>query len=91
MTIICHSTHYLQINSKAPLDLVSLIGCCLGQGFGGAQRMAQVTPGSTCAIWGLGAIGLATGESIGHSFGFELKLIVNYYQPWDVKTPALRE
>ena len=53
--------------------------------------MAQVTPGSTCAIWGLGAIGLATGESIGHSFGFELKLIVNYYQPWDVKTPALRE
>ncbi len=48
------------MNPSAPLDKICLIGCCLAQGFGSAQKMAGVTPGSSCAIFGLGAIGLAT-------------------------------
>jgi len=57
---VARETQVAKVNPKAPLDLICLIGCCLGQGFGGVQHMAGVTPGSSCAIWGLGAIGLAT-------------------------------
>ena len=42
------------------MDKVCLIGCCVGTGYGSAMNVAKVTPGSTCAIWGLGAVGLCT-------------------------------
>jgi S-(hydroxymethyl)glutathione dehydrogenase/alcohol dehydrogenase len=57
---VARETQVAKVNPKATLDKICLIGCCLAQGFGAAQKMAGVTPGSSCAIFGLGAIGLAT-------------------------------
>ncbi|EZA47446.1 Alcohol dehydrogenase class-3 [Ooceraea biroi] len=48
-----------KINPKAPLDKVCLLGCGVSTGYGAALNTAKVEPGSTCAIWGLGAVGLA--------------------------------
>ncbi|XP_053701494.1 alcohol dehydrogenase 1-like [Synchiropus splendidus] len=48
-----------KIDPVAPLDKVCLIGCGVGTGFGGAVNTAKVQPGSTCAVFGLGAVGLA--------------------------------
>ncbi|KAF2896344.1 hypothetical protein ILUMI_09851 [Ignelater luminosus] len=48
-----------KVNDKAPLDKVCLLGCGVSTGYGAALNTAKVEPGSTCAIWGLGAVGLA--------------------------------
>ncbi|XP_020284029.1 alcohol dehydrogenase class-3 [Pseudomyrmex gracilis] len=48
-----------KINPKAPMDKVCLLGCGVSTGYGAALNTAKVEPGSTCAIWGLGAVGLA--------------------------------
>uniref|UniRef100_A0A8C7F4N4 Uncharacterized protein n=1 Tax=Oncorhynchus kisutch TaxID=8019 RepID=A0A8C7F4N4_ONCKI len=37
----------------------SLLGCGISTGYGAALNTAKVEPGSTCAIFGLGAIGIA--------------------------------
>ncbi len=48
-----------KINSAAKLDEVCLFGCAISTGYGSAFNTANVRHGSTCAVWGLGAIGLA--------------------------------
>lgn len=48
-----------KINEKAPLDKVCLLGCGIPTGYGAALNTAKVEPGSNCAIFGLGAVGLA--------------------------------
>ena len=48
-----------KINDKAPLDKVCLLSCGVSTGYGAAVNTAKVKPGSSCAIWGLGALGLA--------------------------------
>jgi len=48
-----------KINPKAPLEKVCLLGCGIPTGYGAAINIAKVTAGSTCAIWGLGGVGLA--------------------------------
>ncbi|XP_013421615.2 alcohol dehydrogenase class-3-like, partial [Lingula anatina] len=48
-----------KVNEKAALDKVCLLGCGISTGYGAALNTAKVEPGSTCAIWGLGAVGLA--------------------------------
>ncbi|XP_005188133.1 alcohol dehydrogenase class-3 [Musca domestica] len=48
-----------KVDEKAPLDKVCLLGCGIPTGYGAALNTAKVEPGSTCAIWGLGAVGLA--------------------------------
>jgi S-(hydroxymethyl)glutathione dehydrogenase/alcohol dehydrogenase len=48
-----------QINDTAPLDKVCLLGCGVPTGYGAALNTAKVEAGSNCAIWGLGAVGLA--------------------------------
>uniref|UniRef100_A0A1Q3F8B5 S-(hydroxymethyl)glutathione dehydrogenase n=1 Tax=Culex tarsalis TaxID=7177 RepID=A0A1Q3F8B5_CULTA len=48
-----------KINETAPLDKVCLLGCGIPTGYGAALNTAKVEPGSSCAIWGLGAVGLA--------------------------------
>lgn len=47
------------INSKAPLDKACLLGCGVSTGYGAPLNTAEVEPGSSCAIWGLGGVGLA--------------------------------
>ncbi|XP_043917319.1 alcohol dehydrogenase class-3-like isoform X2 [Protopterus annectens] len=48
-----------KIDDAAPLEKVCLIGCCIPTGYGAALNTAKVEPGSTCAVFGLGGVGLA--------------------------------
>ncbi|CAH8629010.1 unnamed protein product [Heterobilharzia americana] len=49
-----------KIDKNAPLDKVGLLGCGISTGYGAALNTANVEEGSVCAVWGLGAVGLAT-------------------------------
>ncbi|XP_068195665.1 alcohol dehydrogenase 1-like isoform X2 [Antennarius striatus] len=48
-----------KIDPAAPLDKVGPIGCAICTGYGAAVNTAKVEPDSTCAVFGLGAVGLA--------------------------------
>ncbi|XP_059971292.1 alcohol dehydrogenase S chain [Mesoplodon densirostris] len=48
-----------KIDSESPLEKVCLIGCGFSTGYGSAVKVAKVTPGSTCAVFGLGGVGLS--------------------------------
>ncbi|KAK6017417.1 tetratricopeptide repeat protein [Ostertagia ostertagi] len=48
-----------KIDPKAPLDKVCLLGCGISTGYGAVLKTCKVEPGSTVAVWGLGAVGLA--------------------------------
>ena len=48
-----------KIDPKAPLDKVCLLGCGITTGVGAVLNVAKVRSGSTVAVFGLGAIGLA--------------------------------
>ncbi|XP_075716744.1 alcohol dehydrogenase 1-like [Rhinoderma darwinii] len=48
-----------KIHDDAPLDKVCLIGCGFSTGYGSAINTAKVKPGSTCAVFGLGGVGLS--------------------------------
>lgn len=48
-----------KVADDAPLDKVCLLGCGVPTGYGAALNTAKVEPGSNCAIFGLGAVGLA--------------------------------
>ncbi|XP_043273695.1 alcohol dehydrogenase class-3 [Venturia canescens] len=50
-----------KIDPTAPFDKVCLLGCGVSTGYGAALNTAKVESGSTCAVWGLGAVGLAVG------------------------------
>ncbi|KAM3594038.1 uncharacterized protein V6R79_001022 [Siganus canaliculatus] len=56
---VVHETAVAKIDPAAPLDKVCLIGCGICTGYGAAVNTARVEPGSTCAVFGLGAVGLA--------------------------------
>lgn len=47
------------INKKAPLDKVCLLGCGITTGIGAVLNTAKVEPGATVAVFGLGGIGLS--------------------------------
>ncbi|NNL66281.1 MAG: zinc-binding dehydrogenase, partial [Myxococcales bacterium] len=42
-----------------PLDKAALVGCGVMTGVGAAINTAQVTPGSTCVVFGCGGVGLS--------------------------------
>ena len=48
-----------KINKAAPLDKVCLLGCGITTGIGAVLNTAKVEPGSSVAVFGLGAIGLS--------------------------------
>ncbi|XP_032860989.2 alcohol dehydrogenase 1 [Tyto alba] len=48
-----------KIDAAAPLDKVCLFGCGFSTGYGAPINTAKVKPGSTCAVFGLGGIGLS--------------------------------
>ncbi|KAM3595322.1 uncharacterized protein V6R79_021655 [Siganus canaliculatus] len=56
---VVHESAVAKIDPAAPLDKVCLIGCGICTGYGAAVNTAKVEPGSTCAVFGLGAVGLA--------------------------------
>eukprot|EP00253_Pinus_taeda_P006723 PITA_06723 len=52
----------LKINPEVPLDIACLLGCGLATGLGAVWNIADIEPGSTVAIFGLGTVGLAVAE-----------------------------
>ncbi|XP_007120297.1 alcohol dehydrogenase E chain [Physeter macrocephalus] len=48
-----------KIDADSPLEKVCLIGCGFSTGYGSAVNVAKVTQGSTCAVFGLGGVGLS--------------------------------
>ena len=48
-----------KINPHADLNKVCMIGCGVSTGWGAAMNNSDVRAGSTVAVWGLGAVGLA--------------------------------
>ncbi|KAM9330485.1 alcohol dehydrogenase 1-like [Gastrophryne carolinensis] len=48
-----------KIDAKAPLEKVCLLGCGFTTGYGSAINIAKVEPGTSCAVFGLGAVGLS--------------------------------
>ncbi|XP_053113194.1 alcohol dehydrogenase 1A-like isoform X2 [Hemicordylus capensis] len=57
---VVHENAVAKIDDDAPLEKVCLIGCGFSTGYGAAVQTAQVEPGSTCAVFGLGGVGLST-------------------------------
>ncbi|XP_006152236.1 alcohol dehydrogenase E chain [Tupaia chinensis] len=49
----------VKIDDASPLEKVCLIGCGFSTGYGSAVKVAKVTRGSTCAVFGLGGVGLS--------------------------------
>lgn len=48
-----------KINPEAPLSKASVMGCAVPTGMGAVRNTAKVQPGSTVAVFGLGAVGMA--------------------------------
>ncbi|XP_023404292.1 alcohol dehydrogenase E chain-like isoform X1 [Loxodonta africana] len=48
----------VKIDPASPLEKACLIGCGFSTGYGSAVNVAKVTKGSTCAVFGLGGVGL---------------------------------
>jgi S-(hydroxymethyl)glutathione dehydrogenase/alcohol dehydrogenase len=48
----------VKIRDDLPLDQACTLACCMPTGFGAACNAAQVKPGQSVAVWGLGGVGL---------------------------------
>jgi alcohol dehydrogenase class-P len=59
---VCHVGCLAKVNPRAPLDKVCILSCGISTGFGATVNVAKPTKGSTVAIFGLGAVGLAACE-----------------------------
>lgn len=60
---VVHEQSVAKIDSSAPLDKVCLLGCGVATGWGAVYNTAKVKPGSSVAVFGLGAVGLAVIEA----------------------------
>ena len=47
------------MNKSAPLEKICLLGCGIPTGYGAALNAAKVEAGTTAAVFGCGAVGLA--------------------------------
>ncbi|XP_062992011.1 alcohol dehydrogenase 1B-like [Elgaria multicarinata webbii] len=56
---VVHENSVAKIDPVAPPEKVCLIGCGFSTGYGAAIMSAKVEPGSTCAVFGLGGVGLS--------------------------------
>ncbi|XP_072857996.2 alcohol dehydrogenase 1B isoform X2 [Pogona vitticeps] len=56
---VVHENSVVKIDASAPLEKVCLISCGFSTGYGAALNSAKVRPGSTCAVFGLGGVGLS--------------------------------
>uniref|UniRef100_A0A8C9CVP2 Alcohol dehydrogenase 4 (class II), pi polypeptide n=1 Tax=Phocoena sinus TaxID=42100 RepID=A0A8C9CVP2_PHOSS len=48
-----------KVDDDASLERVCLLGCAFSTGYGAVVNIAKVTPGSTCATFGLGGVSLS--------------------------------
>ncbi|KAJ0981382.1 hypothetical protein J5N97_009637 [Dioscorea zingiberensis] len=54
--------HLVKVDPQVPPQFACLLSCGVSTGVGAAWKVAGVGPGSTVAIFGLGAVGLAVAE-----------------------------
>ena len=54
---VVHERSLVKIDADLPLDRACLVGCGITTGWGSAVNTAQVTPGDTVVVIGLGGIG----------------------------------
>jgi alcohol dehydrogenase class-P len=59
---VSHVGSVAKINPAAPLDKVCVLSCGICTGFGATVNVARPKKGSSVAIFGLGAVGLAAAE-----------------------------
>ncbi|XP_071919743.1 alcohol dehydrogenase-like 4 isoform X2 [Coffea arabica] len=59
---VLDSACVVKIDPTAPLRQMALLSCCIATGVGAVCNTAKVQPGSTVAVFGLGAVGLAVVE-----------------------------
>nr|CAC37632.1 alcohol dehydrogenase [Cenchrus americanus] len=59
---VMHVGCVAKINPEAPLDKVCVLSCGISSGLGASINVAKPPKGSTVAIFGLGAVGLAAAE-----------------------------
>ncbi|KAF8787203.1 Alcohol dehydrogenase class-3 like protein [Argiope bruennichi] len=52
---VCNIT---KVNPKANPNTLCLVGCCIPTGYGAVINAGKVPAGATCAVWGLGGVGL---------------------------------
>jgi len=52
----------VKVHPKAPLDKMCLLSCGISTGVGAVWNTANISTGSTIAVFGLGAVGLAVAE-----------------------------
>lgn len=61
---VVHEVSVAKVAEEAPLDTISLLGCGVSTGWGAVWNTAKVEKGSTAAVFGLGAVGLAVIEGL---------------------------
>ncbi|XP_022926240.1 alcohol dehydrogenase 1-like [Cucurbita moschata] len=59
---VVHEGCLAKINPAAPLDIVCVLSCGISTGLGASLNVAKPKKGSSVAIFGLGAVGLAAAE-----------------------------
>ncbi|OAY75829.1 alcohol dehydrogenase 1-like isoform X2 [Ananas comosus] len=59
---VIHSGCLAKIDPSAPLDKVCVLSCGISTGLGATLNVAKPKKGSTVAVFGLGAVGLAAAE-----------------------------
>ncbi|CAA7398985.1 unnamed protein product [Spirodela intermedia] len=65
--MVVHSGCLAKINPAAPLDKVCILSCGISTGLGTTLNVAKPKKGSSVAVFGLGAVGLAAVEGAGIS------------------------
>ena len=60
---VVHEQSVAKVDPSADLSKICLLGCGLPTGWGAVYNTAKVKPGSTVAVFGLGAVGLAVIEA----------------------------
>ncbi|KAF7833721.1 alcohol dehydrogenase 1-like [Senna tora] len=78
---VLHAGCVVKINPSAPLHTVCILSCGFCTGFGAAVNVAKPKPGSTVAVFGLGAVGLAV-SLLPKKFG-----ITDFLNPKDYDKP----
>ena len=48
----------IKVREDLPLDQACFLGCCMPTGFGSSYNAADIKPGDSVAIWGMGGVGL---------------------------------
>lgn len=61
---VLHKQSLAKARRDAPLEKICLLGCGISTGWGAVWNTAKVPPGSTAAVFGLGAVGLSVIEGL---------------------------